>query len=454
MDPVGRNYRSLAMAPVGIFDSGVGGLSVLAEFRRLAPERPVIYVADQAWAPYGERSLDAVRHRSVMITRYLIERGCGPIVVACNSASAAALRHLRDVFPATRFVGMEPAVKPAASRSETGIIGVLATDATFQGELYSSVVDRHSNGAEIVEQACPGLANAVERLGVAAPETRALVERYVTPLSDAGVDTVVLGCTHYSFLLPTIADVAGSGIVVIDPAPAVARQTLRLLDDVEDGGATDFLTTGSAEVFAEQIETLLRLDVIPQHIDVGKADVVGGARVAVTVGDLTAQQVDAIVNAANSRLQHGGGVAAAIVRAGGNTIQEQSNGWFEQHGPVPPGGAAVTTAGAMAATHVIHVVGPIYTGGQDNEGMLRAAVAGALEATAAVGARSVAFPAISAGIYGYPVAAATSVLADEVVRWLAAHPGVMEEVRLVGFNQATADHFSRGVRDAIGVASS
>jgi len=147
------------MAAVGIFDSGVGGLSVLAEFRRLAPGHPAIYLADQAWAPYGERSLEAVRQRSVAISRFLVQLGCELIVVACNSASAASLHHLRGAFPRVRFVGMEPAVKPAASQSERGVIGVLATSATFQGELYASVVDRHAAGMKVFEQACPGLAD-------------------------------------------------------------------------------------------------------------------------------------------------------------------------------------------------------------------------------------------------------------------------------------------------------
>lgn len=438
------------MAPVGIFDSGIGGLSVLAEFRRLAPEHPAIYIADQAWAPYGERSLEEVRHRAVMITRYLIERGCELIVVACNSASAAALHHLRDVFPDALFVGMEPAVKPAASRSERGVIGVLATDATFQGQLYSSVVDRHAGGTEVVEQACPGLADAVERLGLGTPETMDLVRRYVTPLRDAGVDTLVLGCTHYPFLLQAIQEVAGSGILVIDPAPAVARQTLRLLATVETGGTTAFLTTGKSEDLAGQIQALLQLTVVPEHIEIGSAAVViGGARVVVTVGDLTTQDVDAVVNAANSGLQHGGGVAAAIVRAGGAIIQEESDTWVGRHGPIPPGKAAITSAGAMPAGNVIHVAGPIFREGQDNEGLLRAAVSGALDAAVEIEARSVAFPAISAGIYGYPVAEATAVLADETAKWVVGNPERIDEIRLVGFNQAVANHFRNGLVAAI-----
>ncbi len=178
-------------------------------------------------------------------------------MVACNSASAAALHHLRDIFPDTRFVGMEPAVKPAASLSERGVIGVLATDATFQGELYASVVDRHANGATVVEQACPGLADAIERLGVDAPATRELVARYVTPLREAGVDTLVLGCTHYPFVLDAINEAAGEGVTVVDPAPAVARQAMRMVGEAQTDGDVEFLTTGSVPLFANQIDALL-----------------------------------------------------------------------------------------------------------------------------------------------------------------------------------------------------
>ena len=434
------------MRAVGIFDSGVGGLSVLAEFRRLAPQHPAIYLADQLWAPYGERSLDEVRDRSVMIARDLINRGCELVVVACNSASAAALHHLREAFPATQFVGMEPAVKPAASQSERGVIGVLATNATFQGELYSSVVDRHGNGAQIVEQACPGLADAVERLGVDAPETLRLVERYVAPLRDAGVDTLVLGCTHYPFLLDAVQDVAGPGVTVIDPAPAVARQTMRLLGDPEEGGNTVFLTTGDADVFRDQIRTLLDEDRQPISTPIALArHRIGATQIAVAVADLTAQAVEAIVNAANDRLQHGGGVAAAIVRAGGVAIQEESNAWLSEHGPVEAGHAAVTTAGAMPAHHVIHVAGPIYRAGQDNQQLLRLAVAAALDAAEELELTSVAFPAISAGVYGYPLDEATSVLTDEVVRWVAGHPDVFAEVRLVALDPQVADRFAAGL---------
>ncbi len=425
------------MGRVGIFDSGVGGLSVLSKFVEMAPGHPVLYLADQAWSPYGERSLDEVRERAVAITRFLVGEGCDLIVVACNSASAAALHHLREVFPETPFVGMEPAVKPAANQSERGVIGVLATEATFQGELYASVVDRHANGTEVVEQPCPGLADSIERLGVDSPETLALMAEYVTPLREAGVDTIVLGCTHYPFLLEEIKNLAGDEVVVIDPAPAVARQTLRLVGDPSSDGLVTYLTTGDPGVFAGQVHSLLGENVAPKRVDIP-----AGTRIQVVVGDLTRQEVAAVVNAANVHLQHGGGVAAALVRAGGATVQEESDDWVTKNGLLRPGIAAVTTAGSMPAEYVIHVAGPIYRDGQDNQGLLRAAVGGALDAAQRIGARSVAFPAISAGIYGYPVAAATDVIVGEVLDWTARRPGVVDEVRLVALDAAVADHFS------------
>jgi glutamate racemase len=248
---------------IGIFDSGVGGLSVLAELERLAPGHSMIYLADQAWMPYGERTLDEVRGRSEAMTRLLIDRGAEVIVVACNSASAAALHELRGTFPDTPFVGMEPAVKPAAELTAQGVIGVLATNATFQGELYASVVDRHASGVSIIEQACPGLANAVEE-----GDQQKIVEllgRYLPPL--LGADTVVLGCTHYSFVLSEIQAAVGHNVRVIDPAPAVARQALRVLPgSLRTDSHTDYLTTGDPVTFAERIRHLLNVEATPAHV--------------------------------------------------------------------------------------------------------------------------------------------------------------------------------------------
>ncbi|NIA25478.1 MAG: macro domain-containing protein [Gammaproteobacteria bacterium] len=172
---------------------------------------------------------------------------------------------------------------------------------------------------------------------------------------------------------------------------------------------------------------------------------IGATLVHVITGDLTRQDVDAIVNAANEHLAHGGGVAAAIVRAGGSPVQRESTAWVREHGPVAPGHATVTTAGAMPARHVIHVVGPRYRTGQDNEGMLRTAVEAALDAALEHGDRSIAFPAISAGIFGYPRAEATRVLADAVLTWVSAHPGALDKVCLVGYDDATAADFATGL---------
>lgn len=169
--------------------------------------------------------------------------------------------------------------------------------------------------------------------------------------------------------------------------------------------------------------------------------------IRVVTGDLTLQDVDAIVNAANERLAHGGGVAAAIARAGGSAVQTESRAWVREHGPVGRGTAAVTSAGRMPARHVIHVVGPRYRKGQDNEGMLRQAVTAALEAARDQGDRSIAFPAISAGIFGYPRVEATQILADTAVAWVAANPGALDEIRFVGYDDATAKDFAHGLQN-------
>jgi len=177
--------------------------------------------------------------------------------------------------------------------------------------------------------------------------------------------------------------------------------------------------------------------------------VVGTTAIGTVHGDLTRQNVNAIVNAANEHLAHGGGVAAAIVRAGGRIVQDESNEWVRTHGPLGSGQAAVTSAGLMPAEFVIHTVGPRYRSGQDNEGLLRTAVRAALDAAVDIGARSLAFPAISAGIFGYPRAEATEAIASEIVRWVSEHPDDVDEVRLVGFDEGTTDDFGRGLELAV-----
>jgi glutamate racemase len=214
--------------PIGIFDSGIGGLTVLRAINQLLPDKPILYLADQAHVPYGPRPLEEVRRFSESITRYLLGRGARMVVVACNTASAAALKYLRVTFPEVPFVGMEPAVKPAAEHTRSGVVGVLATPATFQGELYASVVERFGRGVRLLQNTCPGLVTQIENGDLDTPDTRLILERALHPMLDQGIDTVVLGCTHYPFVIPLIQQITGPDVRVIDPAPAVARQVQRL----------------------------------------------------------------------------------------------------------------------------------------------------------------------------------------------------------------------------------
>lgn len=252
---------------IGIFDSGVGGLGILREVQALLPSANLVYVADQAYSPYGERGLAAVRARAFAVSEYLIDAGATTVVVACNSASAAALHELRERFPAMSFVGMEPAVKPAVGATQRGTIGVLATEATFQGELFASVVDRHARGVSVVARACPGLAAAIED----GDDVDDLVHRFTADVVGRGADTIVLGCTHYSFVADQIRTAAGSGVRVIDPAPAVAHQVKRVRGDRGTGerGGMSYLTTGDASRFADQVERLTGVRRPAQAVEIG-----------------------------------------------------------------------------------------------------------------------------------------------------------------------------------------
>lgn len=251
-------------SPIGVFDSGVGGLSVLRAIRRLIPNEDLIYLADQTHVPYGSRSLDEVRRFSEAISHYFLEtHSVKQVVVACNTASAAALHHLRDTFPDMPFVGMEPAVKPAAENTLSGVVGVLATPATFQGELYASVVERFANGVSVLQHDCPGLVAEIEAGRIDGPVVRGILQEALGPMLEQGLDTVVLGCTHYPFVIPVIQQVVGSEVQVIDPAPAVARQAARLLGDrglrssQDDPGSLRCLTTGEPAAFARLATELL-----------------------------------------------------------------------------------------------------------------------------------------------------------------------------------------------------
>lgn len=255
--------NSSSFQPIGIFDSGVGGLSVLRAIRALMPSESLLYFADQGHVPYGSRTMAQIRDFSEAITRFLLARNAKLIVVACNTASAAALKYLRQIFPDVGFVGMEPAVKPAAERTQSGSVGVLATPATFQGELYASVVERFANGVVLLQHTCPGLVRQIEQGDLDGSKTRDILENALRPMLDAGIDTVVLGCTHYPFVIPLIQQIVGESVRVIDPAPAVARQAYRLLEATgtrrrkEDRGEIRFYTSGNTSSFQSLLPRLL-----------------------------------------------------------------------------------------------------------------------------------------------------------------------------------------------------
>ena len=246
--------------PIGVFDSGVGGLSVLRALLAELPDEDFVYVADTAHCPYGPRPTSEVQRLSHAVVEFLIAQGAKLVVVACNTASAAALACLRATFPIP-FVGMVPALKPAVAHTHSGHVGVLATEGTFQGELFADVVRRFGQGVQVHVQVGHGLVELVEAGEVAGPRAEAAVERCLRPLLDAGVDTLVLGCTHYPFLTPTLERVGRGRLTVIEPSAAIAAQTRRVLAErrwlnPQPGGKQLYYTSGDPTEFAA---TLARL---------------------------------------------------------------------------------------------------------------------------------------------------------------------------------------------------
>ena len=252
---------------IGIFDSGIGGLSVLRAVRAQLPHADLLYFGDNAHIPYGPRPLAEVRAFSEAITRFLLAHGAQVIVVACNAASAAALKYLRTTFPNVPFVGMEPAVKPAAEQTQTRVVGVLATPATFQGELFNSVVERFAQGVMVLPQVCSGLVQQIEAGELDSPETEAMLRGWVEPMLAQNIDALVLGCTHYPFVIPLLERICGPGVRVIDPAPAVARQVGRVLVSLDHAGekrgllrsgagGLTYFTSGAPEDFRRALKQL------------------------------------------------------------------------------------------------------------------------------------------------------------------------------------------------------
>lgn len=245
---------------IGVYDSGLGGLGVLAAIRALSPTADIVGLADQANAPYGDRPIGEVRRFAERAADHLGGHGCDTIVIACNTASTAALEHLREVRPDIAFVGMEPAVKPAVAATESGVVAVLGTTATIEGRLLAKMVEHHAGDTRVIGIPLPGLVELVEDGLAASSATRAFLADRLRPSLDAGCDTYVLACTHYGFAREVIDDLV-EGRTVIDPAEAVARQALRVTAGHEAGaGSTRLLTTGDPVRMRRQVGLILGWD--------------------------------------------------------------------------------------------------------------------------------------------------------------------------------------------------
>lgn len=217
---------------IGVYDSGEGGKSVLKELVRLMPGEDYVYYGDSAYCPYGPKKPEFIIERASAITEFLIKKGCEMIVVACNTATAAAISYLRANYPIP-FVGMEPAVKPAVLQSKSGIVGVLATEGTFKGRLYLDTLARFQADVKVIERVGEGLVETVEKGILDGPEVESLIHKCIDPMLEQGADHIVLGCTHYPFLQNVIERLAGPGVTVVNPAPAVARQAKRILEGIK-----------------------------------------------------------------------------------------------------------------------------------------------------------------------------------------------------------------------------
>lgn len=263
-----------ASAPVGIFDSGLGGLSVLRAVRAILPHERLIYVADSLHAPYGERDDDFIVDRTMAIGEWLVGQGAKALVVACNTATAQSIALVRERLPIP-LVGVEPGVKPAAAVSKSRVVGVLATAVTLRSARFQSLLDRYAGDCRFICQAGHGLVQAVERCDTSSPTLMALLESYIAPMLDAGADTLVLGCTHYPFLDRAIRDIAGERLQIVDTSVAIARQLDRLLDAhaLKNLGAPSddmprFCSTADGESQRQLAAALLQLDAKVEHVDI------------------------------------------------------------------------------------------------------------------------------------------------------------------------------------------
>jgi glutamate racemase len=255
-----RSAPVVRSGAIGVFDSGVGGLSVLKHVREQLPRVPLLYVADSGHVPYGDKTPEYIRARSIVLTEFLVRHGAATIVVACNTATAAAAETLRARFDVP-VVAMEPAVKPAVTATRSRVVGVLATVGTLESARFAALLEQYAGDVEIVTQACPGLVEQVEAAELATAATRELLARYTRPLLERGADTIVLGCTHFAFLRPLISDIVGMDVKLIDTGEAVARQVVRKLPEkligrIDTIPAERFWTTGEARSASRIISRL------------------------------------------------------------------------------------------------------------------------------------------------------------------------------------------------------
>lgn len=247
-------------APVGVFDSGVGGLSVLREIRQRLPHESLLYLADSAHVPYGEKSPEYIRERCRVIAAFFVEKGAKALVVACNTATAAGVTELRELYPQLPIIAMEPAVKPAALATRSGVVGVLATTGTLKSAKFAALLDRFAADVRVITQPCPGLVERIEAGDLESADTRAMLMGWVEPMLAQGCDTLILGCTHYPFIRPLLQQLLPNDIRLIDTGAAVARHLREMLAErhlLASGDATQgFYCSGDPQRMARVLPIL------------------------------------------------------------------------------------------------------------------------------------------------------------------------------------------------------
>ncbi|GAA4833530.1 glutamate racemase [Algivirga pacifica] len=258
-----QHEHKLDKTMVGVFDSGLGGLSVWRVLAKEIQHESILYYADSAHCPYGGKTEEEVRALTSTAVDFLLEKGCRLIVIACNTATAAAIHYLREKYPHIPFVGMEPAVKPAAIATKTGTIGVLATRGTFQGGHFKKTKEQYAEGVTVITRAGDGLVELVEQQEIYTPKAHALIHSYIAPMLDARADHIVLGCTHYPFLIPVLESIVGPTVQLVDPAPSVAKRVITLYQQlpqyVSPKLRREFYTTGDMKLMKHFLQETLKV---------------------------------------------------------------------------------------------------------------------------------------------------------------------------------------------------